>query len=256
MRRLAKFTLSLVCAGYAALAHADFPEELVKRFPAAQGAKVERAFPGFWSVAKGGDVFFVRDDLSILISGEVVDLNGHRSLTQSIRDANPPRIDVAQLNLHDAIKFGSGSRRLYIFSDPDCPYCRKLEGTLTKLTDVTIYIFPFPLAGHPNAAEVSEGIWCQKDRAAAWKAYQDLTLVTREPQLLTAWQDYLAKHKQPAQPACDNPIARNLEFGRQWNIAGTPALVFEDGTLIPGLVPAPRLEAQLAKSHANLTASK
>lgn len=256
MRRLTKLALTLAVAGFASLAHADFPEELVKRFPAAQGAKIERAFPGFWSIAKGSDVFFVRDDLSVLISGDVIDLNQHRSLTQAIRDANPPRIDVAQLNVKDAIKFGNGSRRLFVFSDPDCPYCRKLEGTLTKLSDVSVYIFPFPLAGHQNAAEVSEGIWCQKDRAAAWRAYQDLTLVTREPQLLDAWQDYLRKHNQPVRPTCDNPLARNLEFGRQWNIAGTPALVFEDGTLIPGLVPAPRIEAQLAKSHSNLTAAK
>ncbi|MCA8480100.1 DsbC family protein [Burkholderia multivorans] len=256
MHRLTNLTISMICASIATLAHAGFPEELTKRFPAAQGAKIERAFPGFWSVAKGNEVFFVRDDLSILISGEVVDLNQHRSLTQSVRDANPPRIDVAQLNLKDAIKFGNGSRRLFIFSDPDCPYCRKLEGTLTKLQDVTIFIFPFPLAGHENAAEIAEGIWCQKDRAAAWRAYQDLTLTTREPELLSAWRDYLHQHNQPARPTCANPIARNLEFGRQWNIAGTPALVFEDGTLIPGLVPAARIEAQLAKAHSNLAASK
>ena len=133
-----------------------------------------------------------------------------------------------------------------------------LEGSLTKLTDVTIYIFPFPLAQlHPNAPGVAEAIWCQADRVQAWHDYQNMAQLVKADALLPAWHDYLHQHKQPEQPVCDNPIARNLAFGEKWHLNGTPALVFEDGTLIPGAAPAERIEAQLAKSHANIaTASK
>ncbi|AQH06145.1 thiol:disulfide interchange protein (plasmid) [Burkholderia sp. KK1] len=273
MRSISKLTAALVIAGYAALAHAGFPEELVKRFPAAQGAKIQPSIPGFWSVVKGSEVFFVRDDFSVLITGNVIDLRTKQNLTQALEQANRPKIDVAQLNLKDAIRFGSGSRKLYVFSDPDCPYCRRLDGELTQLKDVTVYIFPFPLAQlHPNAPGVSEAVWCQSDRAAAWAKYQDLArdgfsgppldadpeadYKKRSARLISSWRDYLHSRHQPDQPTCENPIARNLAFGEKWSINGTPALIFEDGTLVPGLTPTARIEAQLTQSHANLTVSK
>ena len=220
-------------------AHADFSQDLIARFPGAAGGKIERAFPGFWSVVKGNEVVFIRDDLSILINGDVVDLATSKSLTTQLRESNKPKLNVSELKLNDAIKFGSGSRRLFVFTDPDCPFCRQLEGELDKLKNVQIYIFPFPLVSiHPNARVISESIWCQRDRAAAWK-------------------NYLQKDKKPAFATCDNPISRNLALGEKYKILGTPALIFEDGTVVPGLIPADRIEAQLAASKkAQLAASK
>ncbi|MGF6439892.1 DsbC family protein [Paraburkholderia youngii] len=273
MRSISKHTAALLIAGYATLAHAGFPEEPVKRFAAAQGAKIQPPIPGFLSVVKGSEVFFVRDDFSVLNTGNVINLWTKQNLTQALERANRPTIDVAQLNLKDAIRFGNGSRKLYVFSDPDCPYCRRLDGELTELKDVTIYIFPFPLAQlRPNAHGVSEAVWCQSDRAAAWTKYQDLArdgfsgppldadpeadYKKRSARLISSWHDYLHSRHQPDQPTCDNPIAHNLSFGEKWNISGVPALVFEDGTLVPGLMPTARIEAQLTQSHANLAASK
>ncbi|MDN4571857.1 thiol:disulfide interchange protein [Pandoraea cepalis] len=250
---------SLLCA-YSIASQAGFKEEFTKKFPAAQGAQIERAFPGFYSVVKGSEIYFVRDDMSILIAGNVVDLKSNRSLTAALQakaEDNRPKLDVAQLDLNDAIKFGQGSRRLFVFSDPDCPYCRTLEGSLSQLSDVTIYIFPFPLAQlHPNAPGVSEAIWCQADRAQAWRDYQGLAKLVSPDRLMSAWRDHLRQRGQPEQPLCANPIARNLALGEKWRIAGTPALVFEDGALIPGAVPAERIEAQLAKSHSALKGGK
>jgi thiol:disulfide interchange protein DsbC len=250
-------------------AGSSFPAEFVKRFPAAGGAKFVRAFPGFWAVVKGGEVFFVRDDLSILITGNVIDLPTHHSISSEILQANQPKIDVSSFDLRDAIRFGNGKHKLYVFSDPDCPYCRKLDGELMKLTDVTIYLFPFPLASlHPNAANVAETIWCQKDRAAAWSAYQKLARESSEPavkvdavgapslpqashaNIVDAWHAWLHAQRQPEQPTCDNPIERNLALGKKLDIYGTPALIFEDGTLVPGLEAADKIQAQLARSAA------
>lgn len=267
MRKSMKVIAALCCAGVSMLAHADFRTDFVKRFPAAEGAKIAPAFSGFWSVVKGDEVFFVNEDMSILISGNVTDLKAHRSLSDDLREANRPKLDVSQLDLRDAIKFGNGARRLFVFSDPDCPYCRRLDGELSRLKDVTVYLFPFPLAQlHPNAAGVSEAIWCQADRSAAWSKYQELARHAAEPrdlskigassksilslqdQLMSDWHAYLHAHHAPEQPTCDNPIERNLALGQKWNIFGTPALIFEDGTLIPGLTPVARIEAQLQKS--------
>ncbi len=210
--------------------HADFAQDLVAKFPGTAGAKIAPAFPGFFSVVKGGEVLFVRDDLSVLINGEVMDLVAKQSLTHALREANKPRINMSDLNPADAIHFGTGSRKLYVFSDPDCPYCRDLEKELSKLTNTQIFLFPFPLTSlRPKARVIAESVWCANDRAAAWKNY---TLRAQQPKFIT----------------CDNPISRNLALGEKYQIQGTPALVFEDGTLIPGAIPAARIEQQLIVS--------
>lgn len=219
----------LLSGALANAADADFPARLLKKFPTTAGAKVKPAFAGFYSVVKGSEVLFISDDLSILINGEVVDLGANKSLTGELKQANRPKVDLSLLNPADAIAFGSGTRTLYVFSDPDCPHCRALEVDLKQLRDTRVYVFPFPLTGlHPRAAEVAESIWCSApaERQAAWQAY--LLLGT-----------------EPAPRRCDNPLARNLAIGQSMQINGTPALIFSDGTLIPGRVPLATIESQL-----------
>lgn len=225
-------TIALTAFAHAGAAEptSEFPNAFVQRFPSMAGAKIAPAFPGFYSVIKGTEVLFVRDDLSVLISGDVIDLRNNQSMASALRAANKPHISAADLDVKDAIKMGSGSRKLYVFTDPDCPYCRELENELPKLKDVQIYLFPFPLVGlHPNARSIAESIWCQADRT-------------------TAWHQYVAAGKAPQTTTCDNPISRNLLLGERLQIQGTPALIFEDGTVVPGAISADRIEAQLAVS--------
>lgn len=223
-----KLVAGALCVFSIFSAQADFVQELISKFPNASDAKVEKAFADFYSVVKGNEVVFVSEDFSILINGDVIDLaGGGKSLTTQLRDANKPKFNVSDLNTKDAIKFGSGSKRLYVFSDPDCPYCRQLEGDLGKLKDTQVYVFPFPLTSlHPNARVISESIWCSADKAASWKAY-------------------LLAGVKPKFATCDNPISRNLALGEKYQVQGTPALVFEDGSIIPGAVSAERIQAQL-----------
>jgi thiol:disulfide interchange protein DsbC len=237
MKRLVllAIAISLLGAFSAVMAQpqaAAFQKSLNERFPTTVGAKVEPAFPGFWAVIKDGDVFFVREDLTLLIRGEVLDLKSNESLTANLLEANRPRIAPSALDTRDAIAFGSGARHLYVFSDPDCPFCRRLESELAKLHDVQVFVFPFPLTSlHPNAATVAETLWCQQDRASAWR-------------------QYLSTGVAPAAAHCDNPIARNVALGQRLQVRGTPALIFDDGTVIPGAVTAERIEAQLtATAH-------
>jgi thiol:disulfide interchange protein DsbC len=227
-----KQAAALILGAFVARAFADesavFEQRLHDRFPGTMGAKVAPAMPGYRSVVKGQEVLFVSDDLSMMVVGDVIDLARGKSLSAELREANRPKVAVQKLDDKDAIRVGQGSRRLYVFADPDCPYCQQLESELTKLHDVQVLIFPFPLESlHPNARHIAESIWCQPDRA-------------------NAWENYVLRKQMPDAATCDNPIARNLALGESLQIAGTPTLIFEDGTVVPMAIPAARIEAQLA----------
>ena len=209
------------------LAHADFKERLITKYPSAKGAKVDKAFDGFWSVIKNGEVVYFNDQLTIMINGDVIDLQNQKSITAKLKEENQPKIDLALLPIKDAIKFSSGQHKLYIFSDPDCPYCRRLQGELSKLSNVDIYIFPMPIASlHPNSTAISQNIWCQANKAKAWS-------------------DYTESGTMPTESKCENPVAKNIELATQLRINGTPAIIFEDGTLVPGALSAAQINDKI-----------
>lgn len=232
--------LIAVCAGISAAVEApadpssqeaQFAARVHERFPGTQAAVIAPAFPGFHYVVKDGEVLFVRDDMSVLISGNVIDLATNRSMVADIKARNPRRVDLSKLNVADAIHFGQGSKRLYVFSDPDCPYCRTLQPEIDKLHDVEVFVFPFPLTGlHPGAKDVASAIWCQPDRAAAW-------------------DDYLVRHIAPKSVAiCANPIERNIALATSIGLRATPSLVLPNGVVIEGGAMADRIQAQIAEA--------
>src|SRR5437899_315894 len=114
MKSLATFAVAMalalaigLTAAFAATPQTpDFQKSLNERFPATIGAKVEPAFPGFWSVVKGSEVFFIREDLSVLVRGDVVDLQTNQSLVAKLRAANRPLVAIKDLDTRDAIRFG------------------------------------------------------------------------------------------------------------------------------------------------------
>ena len=224
------FISSILSACFTLLAnvsYADFQGRLEEKYPTAVGAKVEKAFPGFWAVIKNGEVIFVNDDLTMMIIGDVIDLAKNQSLTAKLKAANQPKIDINALPIKDAIKLGTGSRRIYVFSDPDCPYCKKLESDLNQLKNTEIFIFTMPLAAlHPNSRVVSENIWCQANKEKAWRAYMDSGIA-------------------PSNSTCDNPISRNLALAERLHIQGTPAIIFADGSIVPGAIPVAQINDKL-----------
>jgi len=117
---------------------------------------------------------------------------------------------------------------LAMFSDPYCPYCRRLEQSLLKIDDVTIYVFMYPVI-RPDKADHSRAVWCAPDRAKAW-----LDLAAAETP------------KVPAGGAgCDNPVNKVLELGRSLHITGTPTLFFANGERASGGMEVGRLRAKL-----------
>lgn len=147
-------------------------------------------------------------------------------------------ISFEQLPLSDAIKTvrGAGQRRVAVFSDPNCPYCKQLEAELASLDNITIYTFLLPFLGEMKPIAV----WCAMDRAAAWR------------RLMLDGNDSLLN----ASTACDHPIDRNLALARQFGIHGTPTLIWADGTRSEGFVGRTVIESRLAAAASPVAPEK
>ena len=150
------------------------------------------------------------------------------SASETARTATAP-VRFDQLPLSDAIKTvrGNGQRKVAVFSDPNCPYCKQLEPELAGLDNVTLYTFLVPFQGEAKPI----AIWCAGDRAAAW---QRLMLHGDDSALKT-------------DAACDHPIARNLALAHRLGVQGTPTLIWADGSRTEGFVGRAALEARLAQ---------
>lgn len=211
----------------------DIKAKLQTEFPKAKINDVNQTpIEGLYEVVLNGrNVIYVDKNVKYLMDGEMVDLKKKISLTQQ-RVQELSKVDFATLPLADAIKVvrGNGSRKLAVFTDPDCPFCKRLEKEgLQGITDVTIYQFLMPIAQlHPDAARKSALVWCAPDQ-------------------VTAWNELMLEGKEPAGDGkCDTPLARVAELAQQLGITGTPGLVFESGKLVPGAIPHDQIEKELA----------
>lgn len=148
--------------------------------------------------------------------------------TRQYTDFGRPRF--SSLPISQAIKTvrGNGSRHVAVFSDPDCPYCRKLESdTLSKLDNVTIYTFLFPLEQHADANRKAALIWCAPDPSRAW-------------------QSWMLEQRLPvAAPSCAPPIAANISLGHALGVRATPTLILESGDVVMGMLSKEVLEEKL-----------
>ncbi len=192
--------------------------------------------PGLWEVRYGGTEIFYSDDKGdfIIVNGALVDTKTRTDLTEA-RVEKLLAIQFDKLPLKDAItiKQGNGSRKLAVFGDPNCGYCKRFEKDLASLKDVTIYTFLIPILG-PDSTQKSRDLWCSKDAAKSWRAWMI---------------DGTAAAKAPS--SCDTAaIDRNLAFARTHRINGTPAVVFEDGTRKPGALPLATVESLLVAAAA------
>jgi thiol:disulfide interchange protein DsbC len=210
---------------------------------AALATKLQRQFPedpidsirpsgveGILEVVFGGNRIVYTDTTGEhLLNGHLFDVEGHRDLTAE-RLEEVTRIDVKQLPLADSFNIvrGNGKREIYLFEDPDCPFCRKLEEQLPKVNDVTLHVFLYPLTSiHPHAYEHALGIWCSKDRQKAWA-------------------DKMLKGIDPPPAKCANPLDRNLALGDKLHIEGTPTMILANGRPHSGSMSAEELEKLLA----------
>jgi thiol:disulfide interchange protein DsbC len=185
---------------------------------------------GLYEVRLGTDLVYTDEMGHFLIQGALIDTKTRADLTQARID-KLTAIDFASLPLKDAVlvKQGNGTRKVVVFADPNCGYCKRLEKDLLALKDVSIYTFLYPILG-PDSTVKSKDIWCAKEPGKAWRAWM---------------VDGQAPAKVVA--TCDSAaLERNTEMGRKFKVQGTPAVVFEDGSRAPGAIPAAQIELRMA----------
>ena len=243
MSILRRFLLALACTGafmaaaQPALADdAAIRKNIAERFP--EWPKIDEIsktpVAGLYEIRLGTDVFYTDETGSYLFEGALVETKTKVNLTEA-RVNKLTAIDFATLPLKDAIvwKQGTGARKLVIFADPNCGYCKKFERELQAVKDVTVYTFLYPILGG-DSPEKSRDIWCAKDNTKAWR-------------------DWMLNGTPPTRSmgACDTgALARNTALGRKHKVNGTPALVFEDGKRVPGALPPDQVEKNLTTASA------
>lgn len=180
----------------------------------------------------GADIFYTDAEGNFLIQGSLFDTKARRNITEE-RVEKLTAIKFESLPLADAFTIvrGNGKRKLAVFEDPQCGYCKRFERDLQKIDNVTVYMFLYPILG-AESSEKSKAIWCAKDKGKAWI-------------------DWMVRDVAPAQSAtCDaNALARNTALGQKHRITGTPTLIFADSTRIPGAIGPEQIEQALAKAQ-------
>ncbi|MEO6983846.1 MAG: DsbC family protein [Paralcaligenes sp.] len=197
------------------------------RFPEVEVTAVrETPFPGLYEVQIGMDVIYTDAQVSYLLQGSLIDAKTRVDLT-SERLAALSKVSFASLPLDLAIKQvkGTGARKMAVFEDPNCVYCKQLHHTLKDIDNVTVYTFLLPILS-PDSAIKARDVWCAKDRTGAWT-------------------DWMVNGKAPVSAVCDTPVKQILALGKKLMIQGTPAIFFADGTRVNGALPLENLREKL-----------
>ena len=215
---------------------ADPREELARKIPG--GARVEELratpVPGIFEFTRDGDIAYVSADGRYAISGDLVELGSNVNLTEQHRRELRER-ELAAVPESDMLIFAPKEPKytVSVFTDVDCPYCRKLHAQIGEYNRLGIRVryLLYPRNG-PNTPSwtKAEQVWCSDNRNDA---------LTR------------AKLDQPLQtkPCANNPVARDYALGKSFGVEGTPSIVTSDGQLIGGYLPPAELLQELKKAQ-------
>lgn len=220
-------------------AHADIQtlkQNLKTQYPEIDIKSVDTTpVKDIYEVYMRGRIVYTNEDAKYFFVGNLIDLKAQKNLTDE-RESILTAIDVKSLPLTQAIKHvkGKGERIIYLFSDPDCPYCQHLEKELKNIDNITIYLFLYPIKSlHPNSENMAQQIWCSKDQ-------------------YKTWQDYLINKKQPTSvKICTTPIDKNIQLAKKLAIDGTPTFFLKDGTRVSGARDAEEIESLLNSTNSS-----
>jgi len=230
LKRIAVLWLCLMSAAFAADDYPAIRKALDVMSPGSVPDKIQPGpVPGLFEVTFGPQVFYISEDGRFLIQGHVLDVAARKDLTEArqgeLRNAAIDKIGEENMVIFAAAK---PKHTVTVFTDIDCGYCRKLHNEIKETNDLGItvrYLF-FPRSG-PNTESYykAETVWCSENRQQA----------------LTD-----AKNgKDLPRKTCKNPLDQHMELVRAFGLQGTPAIIFEDGRMVPGYMPAKQLEAVL-----------
>jgi thiol:disulfide interchange protein DsbC len=185
---------------------------------------------GLWEIRLGAELIYSDEQGSFVIEGQIIDTQRHVNVTER-RIQELTAVDFHKLPLQDAVvwKQGSGARRIVVFADPNCGYCKHLERDLTSIPDITVFTFLVPVLGGDSPG-LSRAIWCSRNNGKVWR-------------------NWMLNGTAPPAPTakCDSSVLdRNLALGRKHGLVGTPMLVFEDNERVPGIMTAAAVTNKLA----------
>ena len=223
---------SLLIYIFSSIVHADesFLEKSLSTYFPNEKIEVLKKIPSLqlYEVTVGDQLFYVDEKANYFFSGYLFDLKNEKNITeerlQEIRSAR--RVDIDSLPLEYAIKEvkGNGKRKLVIFSDPNCGYCKRLEKELVHINNVTIYTFLYPILN--GSKKIAKAIWCSDNR-------------------LESWSNLMLNGVSPTGTSCETPIDTLLQTGKKYGFNSTPTIVFANGTIVPGMISAEMIEEKL-----------
>jgi len=223
--------LVLFVASSAYAGEATIRVEMAKKFPYSKLISVSKTpYFGLYEVAFDNQLVYTDEKMTYLFSGNIIDMHTMKNLTKA-REKQLYAIEFDTLPLDLAIKNvkGNGKRKLAVFTDPNCPYCKKLEKEMVNLTNATVYIFVLPIL--PGSEEKAKAIWCSPDRLKTW-----------ENQMLRGVEP-------PSEKACDTTALTKITMhAKKLGINVTPTLIFEDGVIKPGTLTLDLIEEHLTES--------
>jgi len=211
-------------------------ESIIKRALEAKlnGVKVDAVvktpYLGLYEVRMDSEILYTDEKMNYIFSGNIIDSKNMQNLTER-RLRELTAVKWENLPLDSAFKTvrGNGKRMLAVFSDPNCPYCKRFEKDLAKVDDITIYTFLYPILSQ-DSHDKSKAVWCSADK-------------------VKAWSDWMLNGIAPTAGRCDSPVEKNVELGRKYRINGTPTVIFVNGERVPGAIPAEQVEKLLAQAE-------
>jgi thiol:disulfide interchange protein DsbC len=190
--------------------------------------------PGIYEARIGNDLLYVDEKGQYLFwQGDMIEMKTQRNLTQErVEQLQAINFDDLPLNLALKQVVGKGSRRIAVFEDPNCGFCKRMRADLVKLDDITIFTFPMAFLAADSDSKARKAL-CADDPVKAWNAL-------------------LLQNKLPNNPgSCDTSIEKVRELTQKLGITGTPVTYFSNGKRLSGYAPPERFNALLAENSKN-----
>lgn len=163
------------------------------------------------------DDIYLTKDKKYLIAGNVIDTSNGKSLTIPA--------DLNTLKNKEALTYGTGKDRYYLFTDPECPYCKQFESHLPKVKDkVDIKVFFYPLDFHKNAKDLSMYVMSKKTNDEKIKAMINNDINNK---------DYInRKYTKKQEEELKKQLEVQMKIANYLKVRGTPAIFDKDGNSV------------------------
>lgn len=229
MKKLLALFLGL-CMSVVSLAKDDFASNLIQQkitnnFQFKHVVVAKTDFAGLYEVATEEGIFYVGEKADFLISGNLYDLNKDKQVALGRYVSKALNLTFDKLPFEHAIKrvHGKGERKIVVFEDPFCTYCRRLDRDLAKLDNVTVYTFLLML--YPKSSAYANRVWCSDHPSKSW-------------------EDWMVRGIEPKQTKsdCAYPMKEVQALAASMGVRATPNIFFPNDDRVNGYVPLSELE--------------